>query len=91
MNWVVVARAAFEAWEVTTDPQEDADLRIEVLTWLLGLQDSGPPIEGIFAPFRETNFTMVAETGVWVEYLVLPNLDAPAIAIRELRGGTEPR
>lgn len=85
MKWVVVTRDAYEAWEATTDPDSDADLRIEVLTWVLGLQDAGPPTGGVFDPFRETMLTQVGETVVWIEYLVLPYLEPPAIVIREYR------
>lgn len=86
MNWVVVTRDAYEAWEASTASDADADLRIEVLTWVLALQDEGPPADGIFDPFRETMFTHVGDTGVWIEYLVLPYLEAPAIVIRQHRG-----
>lgn len=59
MTWIVVTRDAYEAWEATTDPDGDTDLRIEVLTWVLGLQDAGPPPDGVFDPFRETMFAEV--------------------------------
>ena len=85
MKWVIVTRAAYEAWEATTDPELDADLRLGVLGWVLDLQDSGPPPGGIFDPFRETLFTRAEDTGVWIEYLVLPYLDPPAIVIRGFR------
>jgi hypothetical protein len=74
VTWVVVTRAAYEAWEATTDPDGDVDLRIDVLSWIIQLQDEGPPVGGIFDPFRETMFSEVDETGVWIEYLVLPYL-----------------
>jgi len=57
---------------------------LAVLEWVLGLQD-GPPVEGVFDPDRETFFAQVGETGVWIEYLVLPDLDPPAIVIRRYR------
>ena len=84
MSWVVVTQDAYEAWEATTDPDADADLRVAVLEWVLGLQD-GPPVEGVFDPDRETFFAQVGDTGVWIEYLVLPDLDPPAIVIRRYR------
>jgi len=31
LTWVVVTRDAYEAWEATTDPDTDADLRVAVL------------------------------------------------------------
>lgn len=85
MTWVIVTRDAYEAWEATTDPDADADLRVAVLAWILGLQDEGPPPDGFFDPFRETVFSQVAETGVWIEYLVLPYLEPPAVVIRRYR------
>jgi hypothetical protein len=85
VSWVIVTRDAYEAWEETTDSDADADLRISVLTWVLRLQDEGPPAGGIFDPFRETMFAQVGETGVWVEYLVLPYLEPPIIVIRRYR------
>ena len=85
MTWVIITRAAYESWEATTDPDSDADLRLDVLTWVLDLQAAGPPPDGIFDPFRETMFSQAGQTGVWVEYLVLPYLDPPAIVIREFR------
>jgi len=84
VRWVVVTRDAYEAWAATTDPERDADLRIRVLSWVLGLQE-GPPSTGVFDPFRETMFCEVDATGVWIEYLVLPYLNPPAIVIREYR------
>jgi hypothetical protein len=85
VKWVVVTRDAYETWEATTDPESDADLRIDVLTWVHGLQDAGPSADGVFDPFRETMFCEVDDTGVWIEYLVLPYLESPAIVIREYR------
>jgi len=46
---------------------------------------NGPPNAGVFDPFRETHFARVADTDVWIEYLILPYLDPPAIVIREYR------
>ena len=60
---MVVTRDSYEARESTTDPEADADRRIRVLTWVLGLQD-GPPPGGVFDPFRETMFSEVDETRV---------------------------
>ena len=85
MSWVIVTRDAYEAWETTTDPGADTDLRVAVLAWVLGLQDKGPPSDGIFDPFRETMFPQVGETGLWIEYLVLPYLEPPTIVIRQYR------
>ena len=85
MTWVVVTQDSYEAWEATTDPVADSDVRIAVLTWVLGLQDAGPPPDGVFDPFRETLFAQVDDTGIWIEYLVLPYLEEPAIVIRRYR------
>jgi len=84
VDGVVVTRDAYEAWEATTDPDTDADLRVAVLEWVHALQN-GPPNAGVFDPFRETHFARVADTDVWIEYLILPYLDPPAIVIREYR------
>jgi len=67
VNWVVVTRTSYEAWETTTDATDDADLRLEVLGWVLDLQRGGPPSGGIFDPFRDTLFTQIGQTGVWIE------------------------
>ena len=79
MKWVVVTRDAFEAWEVTTDPNSDADadLRLAVIAWVVELEDNGPPDSGVFDPFRQTWFAPVAETTIWIEYKALPYLDPP--------------
>jgi hypothetical protein len=81
-RWVIVTRDAYERWEATTDSDADADLRIAVLEWLHALID-GPPLNGRFDEFRGTWFAEVSDTGVNIEYVVLRDLDPPAIVIRE--------
>lgn len=85
MSWEIVTQASYDAWEATTDPDRDWELRAAVLAWVLSLQDSGPPVDGIFDPFRETLFARVSETEIWIEYIVLPYLEPPAIVIRNYR------
>ena len=80
MSWVVVTEASYEAWVEAADPERD--LRIAVLSWVVGLMD-GPPSQGIVDPFMELWFAQVGATTVWIQYLVLPDLDPPAIVIRE--------
>jgi len=79
VNWVVVALDAFDAWAAETN---DVELRIGVLTWLVGLQSEGPPMTGSFDPFRDTWTVVVPETGVTVEYILAPFLDPPALVCR---------
>jgi hypothetical protein len=81
VNWVVVTRASYEAWEATTDPWADAEIRIAVLTWVLGLQ-RGPPAGGTFDSHSGIWSAPVGDTGVAVEYVVLRDLEPPAIVIK---------
>jgi hypothetical protein len=85
VTWVVVTQASYDAWEATADPEQDSDLRANVLAWVLDLQNTGPPPAGVFDPFRGTFFAQVANTDIWIEYLVLPYLCPPVIAIRGYR------
>jgi len=82
VRWAVVSRASFDAWVATTDPDRDQDLRIAVLNWVIALVD-GPPPSGVLDPFSSNWYAEVGETRIWIEYLVLPDLDPPAIVIRE--------
>lgn len=74
----MVGLAAFDAWAATGAD----DLRIEILEWLVALQDSGPPVDEIFDPYRDTWSVTVPGTTVAAEYIVAPFLDPPAIAFR---------
>jgi len=38
---------------------------------------------GVLGPFAELWFAQVGSTHVWIQYLLLPDLDPPAIVIRE--------
>jgi len=80
--WVVIGLAAFDAWSQSIG---DADLRVQVLEWMVGLQEAGPPAEGVFDPFRDTWIANVPGTDVTAEYIVAPFLEPPAIAIRRLQ------
>ena len=71
--------ATFDAWSQSV---EDVDLRIQVLEWLVSLQDGGPPEDADFDAFRETWSVTVPGTNVMAEYIVAPFLDPPAIAFR---------
>lgn len=84
MKWVIVGLAVFDSWSNSIG---DVDLRIRVLEWLLILQDAGPPVEGVFDPFRETWSVTVPGTNVRAEYIVVPFLDPPAIAFRGFFSG----
>jgi hypothetical protein len=46
---------------------------------------TGHRLQGSSIAFRETMSCEVDATGVWIEYLVLPYLNPPAIVIREYR------
>jgi hypothetical protein len=81
LTWVVVGLAVFDAWAEAID---DSEVRIQVLEWMVGLQEDGPPANGVFDPFRETWSAMVPGTTVTAEYIVAPFLDPPAIAVRRL-------
>jgi hypothetical protein len=82
-GWVVVTRDSYEAWEATTEPSRDADLRFAVLAFVRALQLAGPPPEAVLDPLSAPLFARVDETGVWIEYIVPPYLSPPAIAIRQ--------
>lgn len=82
MTWVVVTQEPFDAWVARTDPERDEELRAAVLSWVIGLVD-GPPARGILDPFSGAWFAQVGVTDVWIRYLVLPDLNTPAIVIRE--------
>jgi hypothetical protein len=82
VSWVVVTQASFNAWVATTDPDRDQDLRIAVLSWVIALVD-GPPPRAILDPFSGYWYAEVADTAVWIKYIVLPDLVEPAIVIRE--------
>jgi hypothetical protein len=86
VKWTIVTEQSYERWAAETDDDHDVELRIQVLTWVLALRDAGPPSRGVHDPFRDTLHCEVGETGVWVEYLVLPYLTEPAIVIRSYRG-----
>lgn len=81
MTWVVVTQASLTAWLARTDPDRDADLRITVLSWVVGLTD-GPPNQGILDPLSGNWYAEVGDTRVWIEYVLLPDLNPPAIVIR---------
>ena len=81
MTWVVIGLATFDAW---ADEIEGVDLRIQVLEWMVSLQEGGPPAHGIFDPFRETWTFVIPGSNVTAEYFVAPFLDPPAVAIRGL-------
>jgi hypothetical protein len=61
---------------------DDPDIRIAVLAWLVGLQESGPPADGVFDAYRDTWLVVVPGTAVTAEYIVAPFLDPPVIAFR---------
>jgi len=77
-------QASYDAWAATTDADADAEPRASVLAWVVGLHD-GPPTQGILDPFSKNWFAEAGDTGVWIEYVVLPDLVQPAIVIRHFR------
>jgi hypothetical protein len=79
---VVVGLDAYDLW---AEAHEDIDARIAVLEWLVGLQASGPPTDGVFDSHRDTWSVVVPGADVTVEYVVAPFLDPPAIACRRFR------
>lgn len=85
MTWVVITRDSYETWRAGTDEEHDAELRMNVLGYLLSLQDDGPPAHGTYDSFRNTWEALIPGTNVVMEYVVAPFLDPPAIAIRRYR------
>lgn len=75
----MVGLAVYDAW---AEAVENSEVRMQVLEWMVGLQEDGPPADGVFDPFRETWSATVPGTTVTAEYIVAPFLDPPAIAIR---------
>lgn len=84
MSWIVEADEAYERWVVTTHPVEDTDTRISVLEFLHSWQETGPPADADFDAARETFSCAVPGTRVEIEFVPMPYLDPPSVAVREL-------
>lgn len=83
MTWTIEADEAYEAWVESTDPYDDADIRISVLEWVHSWQADGPPAESEYDPYRETYFCDVPGTPVRVEFITGLYLNPPVVIVRK--------
>jgi hypothetical protein len=82
MAWVLVGLDAVDAWR---DREHDDEVRATVLQWLLGFTEGPGFADGVPSLALDGLFVArVPGTTVIVTYLVLPRLDPPAVAIREI-------
>jgi hypothetical protein len=83
VTWVVVGRQLLREF---VEKEGVDDVLVVVLTaWLLYLQVSGPPADGVYDPDLGIWSVDIPGLPVNAEYLVLPHLAAPAIVMRRFR------
>ncbi len=82
MPWTIVGREVIDAW-VQQEP--DDEIRIAVLTWILGFVD-GPGFADAVPSLTQADLFVarVPGTSVIVTFLRLALLDPPAVAIRAI-------
>ena len=83
MTWAVVAQDAYRDWAETTNEDAHAFIRIAVLEWLIGLQDTGPPENAVVD--GSLWLVEVPGTAISARYTVFTGAYPPAIVVREFR------
>ena len=82
MTWAVEFEEAYDAWDETTDIEDDVEIRLAVLEYMGSWRAAGAPDDADFDRIRLTYSCPVPGTPVFVEFVSVPTADPPAIIVR---------
>lgn len=85
MTWTIEFEEPYDAWDVTTDIEDDVETRLAVLEFMHHWRTAGPPEDAEYDPNRDTYSCPVPGTPILVEYVAAPNVDPPTIIVRRFR------
>jgi hypothetical protein len=82
VTWAVEFEDAYDAWDVTTDIEDDVDIRLGVLEYMRSWRLSGPPADAGFNANRDTLSCPIPGTPIVVEFLATEYSDPPTVVVR---------
>ena len=88
MIWIVEYEDAYDDWDVRTRVEEDTEIRLATLEYMLEWRQHGPPRDAAYDDLRETWSCAIPGTPVIVEYVMLRYLDPPVVIVRGFLGAS---
>ena len=82
MTWAIEFEEPYDAWDVTTDIEEDVEIRLTVLEFMDHWRTSGPPDDADYDADRDTFSCAVPGTPIIAEYVPAPYTDPPTIIVK---------
>ena len=70
MSWIVEYAEAYDRWDSRTDVEDETELRLAVLAFVVSWKDDGPPGEADYDSELGTLSCPVPGTPVFVEYVI---------------------
>ena len=81
VSWVIHYEDAYDHWDSTTDIEDDSDIRLAVLAYLISWKEHGPPPEATHEVELDTLSCFVPGTPVTVEYVVWRGVTPRAVFV----------
>ncbi len=85
MTWDITYDEAYDAWDSSTDIDDDVDIRLAVHAWILSWRTLGPPEDADWDPETDTYESAAPGTPVVIQYAVFEGASTRAIFVTGIR------
>lgn len=85
MTWDILYDEVYDAWDSSTDVENDVEVRLAVHAWILSWRKLGPPEDADWDQETDTYECAAPGTSVLVQYALFEGASTPAIFVTGIR------
>jgi hypothetical protein len=85
MVWEITYDDVFDEWDSSTDVDEDAEIRIAVLAFILSWKEDGPPEDADYDPETGMYECPAPGTPVLLRYAISRRTSTPTVLLLDIK------